>query len=79
MAGRTNATAELHRRPFLMVYWLRPKPTVWTNANALWAGKSMSMHLRLRREDITLIYMPLFHANAQISLKFCPLTSFIVK
>lgn len=46
----------------------RPKPTLWTNANALWAGKSMSMHLRLRREDVTLIYMPLFHANAQISL-----------
>ncbi|MBT8453452.1 MAG: AMP-binding protein [Deltaproteobacteria bacterium] len=46
----------------------RPKPTVWTNANALWAGKSMSMNLRLRRDDITLIYMPLFHANAQNSL-----------
>lgn len=46
----------------------RPKPTVWTNANALWGGKSMSMNMRLRREDVTLIYMPLFHANAQISL-----------
>ena len=46
----------------------RPKPTVWTNANGLWAGKSMSMNMRLRREDVTLIYMPLFHANAQISL-----------
>ena len=46
----------------------RPKPTVWTHANALWAGKSMSMNLRLRLEDVTLIYMPLFHANAQISL-----------
>ncbi|WP_163340550.1 AMP-binding protein [Desulfopila sp. IMCC35008] len=46
----------------------RPKPTVWTNANALWGGKTMSMNLRLRREDVTLIYMPLFHANAQISL-----------
>lgn len=46
----------------------RPKPTVWTNANARWAGKSMSMNMRLRREDVTLVYMPLFHANAQISL-----------
>lgn len=46
----------------------RPKPTVWTNANALWGGKSMAMNMRLRREDVTLIYMPLFHANAQISL-----------
>ncbi|WP_157515061.1 AMP-binding protein [Gaetbulibacter saemankumensis] len=46
----------------------RPKPTVWTNANALWGGKSMAINLRLRRDDITLIYMPLFHANAQITL-----------
>ncbi|MEX1312244.1 MAG: AMP-binding protein [Candidatus Sulfomarinibacteraceae bacterium] len=46
----------------------RPKPTLWTNANALWAGKTMAMNLRLRRDDVTLIYMPLFHANAQISL-----------
>ncbi|MCW2308008.1 AMP-binding protein [Rhodobium gokarnense] len=45
----------------------RPKPTVWTNANGLWAGKSMSMNMRLRREDVTLLYMPLFHANAQIT------------
>ena len=46
----------------------RPKPTVWTHANALWGGKSMAMNLRLRREDVTLIYMPLFHANAQMTL-----------
>lgn len=46
----------------------RPKPTVWTNANGLWAGKAMSMNMRLRREDVTLVYMPLFHANAQISM-----------
>jgi crotonobetaine/carnitine-CoA ligase len=46
----------------------RPKPTVWTNANALWGGKSMSTNMRLRGEDVTLIYMPLFHANAQITL-----------
>ena len=46
----------------------RPKPTVWTHANGLWGGKSMAMNMRLRREDITLIFMPLFHANAQITL-----------
>lgn len=46
----------------------RPKPTVWTHANGLWGGKSMAMNLRLRREDITLVFMPLFHANAQITL-----------
>ena len=46
----------------------RPKPTVWTHANALWGGRCMSMNLRLRRKDVTLVYMPLFHANAQMSL-----------
>ena len=46
----------------------RPKPTVWTHANGLWGGKSMAMNMRLRREDVTLIFMPLFHANAQITL-----------
>ncbi len=46
----------------------RPKPTVWTHANALWGGRSMTMNMRLRKDDITLIYMPLFHANAQITL-----------
>ncbi len=46
----------------------RPKPTVWSHANALWGGKTMAMNMRLRREDVVLIYMPLFHANAQIAL-----------
>ncbi len=46
----------------------RPKATIWTHANGLWGGKSMSMNLRLRRDDVTLLYMPLFHANAQITL-----------
>ncbi|MDK3075560.1 AMP-binding protein [Sedimentitalea sp. JM2-8] len=45
----------------------RPKPTVWTNANALWGGKTTAMTLRLRREDVTLLYLPLFHANAQVT------------
>jgi crotonobetaine/carnitine-CoA ligase len=61
-----------HRRSFAIQFTSgttsRPKPTVWTNANALWGGKSMSMNLRLRRDDVTLVYMPLFHANAQITL-----------
>lgn len=45
----------------------RPKPTVWTNANALWAGKTIAMNVRLRRDDVTLLYLPLFHANAQVT------------
>ncbi|GJM64564.1 AMP-binding protein [Persicobacter diffluens] len=46
----------------------RPKPIMWTNGNALWSGKSMSTNMRLRREDRTLLFLPLFHANAQITL-----------
>lgn len=46
----------------------KPKPTLWTNANAMWGGKTMAMNMRLRRDDVTLIYMPLFHANAQLTL-----------
>ncbi len=46
----------------------RPKATLWTHANGLWGGRSMAMNLRLRSDDVTLIYMPLFHANAQITL-----------
>ncbi|WP_427981198.1 AMP-binding protein [Agarivorans sp.] len=46
----------------------RPKPTMWSNANALWAGKSMSTNLRLTNADKTLLFLPLFHANAQISV-----------
>jgi carnitine-CoA ligase len=43
----------------------RPKAVLWTHANGLWAGKASAMHMRLRRDDITLVYMPLFHTNAQ--------------
>jgi crotonobetaine/carnitine-CoA ligase len=43
----------------------RPKAVLWTHANGLWAGKISAAHMRLRREDVTLIYMPLFHTNAQ--------------
>jgi crotonobetaine/carnitine-CoA ligase len=43
----------------------RPKAALWTHANGLWAGKISAIHMRLRRDDITLIYLPLFHTNAQ--------------
>ncbi|KUJ85248.1 hypothetical protein AVO45_17245 [Ruegeria marisrubri] len=45
----------------------RPKPTVWTHANALWGGRTIAMNLRLQRDDVTLLYLPLFHANAQVT------------
>ena len=43
----------------------RPKAVLWSHANGLWAGKISAAHMRLRRDDVTLIYMPLFHTNAQ--------------
>jgi crotonobetaine/carnitine-CoA ligase len=43
----------------------RPKAVLWTHANGLWAGKVCAAHMRLRREDITLAFLPLFHTNAQ--------------
>ncbi|MFU8816846.1 MAG: AMP-binding protein [Pseudomonadales bacterium] len=43
----------------------RPKAVLWTHANALWAGKVSAAHMRLRREDVTLAFLPMFHTNAQ--------------
>jgi len=43
----------------------RPKAVLWTHANGLWAGRISAVHMRLRRDDVTLVYMPLFHTNAQ--------------
>ena len=43
----------------------RPKAVLWTHANGLWAAKIGAAHLRLRADDRTLIFMPLFHTNAQ--------------
>lgn len=43
----------------------RPKAVLWTHANGLWAAKIGTAHLRLRHEDRTLIFLPLFHTNAQ--------------
>ena len=43
----------------------RPKAVLWTHANGLWAGKISAVHMRLQRADVTLVYMPLFHTNAQ--------------
>ncbi|MGV2987861.1 AMP-binding protein [Vibrio sp. E150_011] len=61
-----------HQRDFAVQFTSgttsRPKPTLWTNANAMWGGKSMAFNMRLNQGDITLLYLPLFHANAQITL-----------
>jgi crotonobetaine/carnitine-CoA ligase len=43
----------------------RPKGVVWTHANALWGAKVNASHEDLRPEDVHLVYLPLFHTNAQ--------------
>jgi len=43
----------------------RPKAVLWTHANALWAGRVCASHMRLRRDDVSLTFLPLFHTNAQ--------------
>ena len=43
----------------------RPKGVVWTHANALWGAKVNAAHEELRPEDVHLVYLPLFHTNAQ--------------
>ena len=43
----------------------RPKAVLWTHANGIWGGKTGAQHYRLRSDDITFAFMPLFHTNAQ--------------
>lgn len=42
----------------------RPKGVVWTHANALWAGRTTTVHAGLTDSDVHLVHMPLFHTNA---------------
>jgi len=42
----------------------RPKGVVWTHANALWGAKTGASLLELGTDDVTLIFLPLFHTNA---------------
>ncbi|WP_051218538.1 AMP-binding protein [Nocardioides insulae] len=42
----------------------RPKGVLWTHANGLWAGQCNATHEGLRKDDVHLTYMPLFHTNA---------------
>ncbi|MDQ6526911.1 AMP-binding protein [Nocardioides sp. LHD-245] len=42
----------------------RPKGVLWTHANGLWAARVSASHQALRADDVHLVYMPLFHANA---------------
>jgi crotonobetaine/carnitine-CoA ligase len=44
----------------------RPKAVLWTHANALWGARVCAMHEDLRSDDVHLVYLPLFHTNAQV-------------
>src|SRR5438132_855758 len=43
----------------------RPKGVLWTHANALWGAKVNATHEDLRPDDVHLVFLPLFHTNAQ--------------
>jgi crotonobetaine/carnitine-CoA ligase len=39
----------------------RPKGVVWTHANMLWGGKVNAMQQGMRSDDVSLIFLPLYH------------------
>jgi crotonobetaine/carnitine-CoA ligase len=39
----------------------RPKGVVWTHANVLWGGRVNSMQQGLRADDVSMIFLPLYH------------------
>jgi crotonobetaine/carnitine-CoA ligase len=43
----------------------RPKAVVWTHANCLWAGQVSAAHETLLPNDVHLVYLPMYHTNAQ--------------
>lgn len=44
----------------------RPKAVLWTHANFLWGARMCAQNEDLRPEDVHLVYLPLFHTNAQV-------------
>ncbi|ATE67360.1 ATP-dependent acyl-CoA ligase [Rhizorhabdus dicambivorans] len=43
----------------------RPKAVLWTHANGLWGGMISSGHMHLQHDDVALVFLPMFHTNAQ--------------
>jgi len=43
----------------------RPKAVLWTHGNGIWAGRTSAQHYRLRDDDVAIVFLPLFHTNAQ--------------
>lgn len=44
----------------------RPKAVLWSHANALWGARVSAMHEALLSDDIHLVFLPLYHTNAQV-------------
>ncbi|UVO53765.1 AMP-binding protein [Sphingomonas sp. SUN039] len=44
----------------------RPKAVLWSHANALWGARVSAMHEALLPDDVHLVFLPLFHTNAQV-------------
>lgn len=42
----------------------RPKAVVWTHANVVLGAQLVANHFGLKADDVTLVYLPLYHANA---------------
>ncbi|BBE33279.1 class I adenylate-forming enzyme family protein [Sphingosinicella microcystinivorans] len=42
----------------------RPKAVVFSHANMLWTASTNAVHEKITADDITLVYLPLFHLNA---------------
>ncbi len=43
----------------------RPKAVLWNQANALWGGRVNAAHEGVTRDDRLLVFLPMFHTNAQ--------------
>jgi crotonobetaine/carnitine-CoA ligase len=68
--GRLAERRHDPRAPFGIQYTsgttARPKAVLWTHANALWGARVSAEHEDLRSDDVHLVYLPLFHTNAQV-------------
>jgi carnitine-CoA ligase len=63
--GRTaDATTDLGIQ-FTSGTTSRPKAVLWTHGNAVWGAQMNVAHMRLTREDIAHVVLPMFYANAQ--------------
>ena len=50
----------------------RPKGVVWTHANVLWGGRVNALQQGMREEDVSLVFLPLFHV---VGLSWCTLST----